>query len=72
MIKELIQLDKTQVNRYIIVKNKQTLLKVIFSNNEDQILLYFQNMLQLINKDFTIDHFYNHREEIKKYIESVK
>lgn len=72
MIKELIQLDKTQVNRYIIVKNKQTLLKVIFSNNEDQILLYFQNMLQLINKDFTIDHFYKNKEEIKKYIESVK
>lgn len=72
MIKELIQLDKTQVNRYLIVKNKDTLLKVISSNNEDQILLYFQDMLQLINKDFTIDHFYKNKEEIKKYIEGVK
>lgn len=72
MIKELIQLDKTQVNRYIIVKNKEILLKVISSNNENHILLYFHDMLQLINKDFTIDHFYKHKEEIKKYIESVK
>lgn len=72
MLKELIQLDKTQVNRYIIVKNKQVLLNVIFSNNEDKILLYFQDMLQLINKDFTIENFYKHKEEIKKYIEGVK